>query len=361
MQRIGHENLKAFSASLVEALGASRSTAEDVATSLVEADLRGHASHGVVRLLTTYEPMVEAGLIDPEAKPSVTRRTEGAATVDGNHAFGHVTGREAVGTGLGLLENSGVSVVGVKNASHLGRVGEWAEVAAESGVLVSILVNTGGTERTVTVPGSVDRLFATNPIAFGIPTFDEIPFPIVLDIATSQVAHGKVTKRAIDKGSLPQEWTVTQGGEHVASSEEFEKGEGALLPLGGRTAGHKGYGLAVIAELCAGIVGGGAVIGQEAPQRVNNSAMFVFVDPLLFGSREHITSVIRSVKNQVNGASRPSSISIPPTMKGGRTMLPGEAEFTTYTKRIKEGVPVTEETAASLTELASELGVERSL
>jgi uncharacterized oxidoreductase len=165
--------------------GAPPAVAEQVAASLVRADLRGHESHGVVRLATAYGSMVEAEAVDPAATATVDTRDGATVAVDGRRAFGQHTGRVAV--------NSGVSTP------------------------------------TVTVPGSADRRLSTNPIAVGLPAFDARPFPVVLDVATSQVAHGKVTRRHVDGETMPADWTVTDDGEGVPGATAFEEGVGALL------------------------------------------------------------------------------------------------------------------------------------
>ncbi len=359
--RIMAGRLRDVATELLLAFGTSEAAATQIATSLVDAELRGHASHGVVRLSTTYQPMVNAGAIDPEATPTVERRSASLTSVDGNRAFGQLTGREAIDAGLESARESGVAVVGIQNGAHLGRIGEWAERAADDGVIAFAFVNTGGSMATVAAPGSADRVFATNPIAVGIPTFDELPFSIVLDVATSQVAHGKVTKRAVDGRRLPEGWSVTETGDPVRDPGTFEAGTGALLPLGGQTAGHKGFGLAVCAELFGGIVGRGTVYGQDGPEWVNNAGTLVLVDPLRFSSQEEIEHVVASVHDRVKSATYPSAVSTGSTTKGDRALLPGEPEYRTLVRREEEGIPITDRTAIALSELADSLGIELEL
>jgi uncharacterized oxidoreductase len=361
MRRIPPQTLLDVTTDLLEAFGMPEPEAASVAASLVSAEIRGHNSHGVIRLTTTYEAMIEDGAIDPTATPRVERHSTAVASVDGNRAFGQLTGEYIVDAGVDGAREAGVSVVGVRGGAHLGRIGEWAERAAAEGMVSFGFVNSGGTSRTVTVPGSADRLFATNPITVGVPTFDELEFPIVLDMATSQVAHGKITKLAVDEGTVPAEWTVTETGEHVDDAVAFEEGKGALLPLGGQTSGRKGYGLALCTELLAGIVGRGEVIGQDENDHVNNAGMFVFVDPLQFSSREEIEAVIGTVHSQIRNADYPDAVETGYATKGDRALLPGEPEHETRLEYEADGIPLTDGAIDALTELAEERGVSTPL
>lgn len=361
MQRIQPQKLLDVTTELLEAFGMAKPDAESVAASLVSAEIRGHNSHGVIRLSTLYQAMIDSGEIDPKATPIVERQSPSVISVDGNRAFGQLTGEYIVNAGIEGAEEAGISVVGVRGGCHLGRIGEWAERAAEKGFATYGCVNSGGTSRTVTVPGSADRLFATNPITIGIPTFDELEFPIVLDMATSQVAHGKITKLAVDEGTIPEEWTVTATGEHVEDAVAFEEGAGAILPVGGQTSGRKGYGLALCTEVFAGIIGRGEVIGEDENEHVNNAGMFVFVDPLRFSSQEEIEAVIRTVHDQVRNASYPDAVETGYATKGDRALLPGEPEHQQRLEYEAEGIPLTDGAVDALNQLAEERGVETPL
>lgn len=357
MPRIDPARLEAGATVLLEALGTPTDAAAQVAASLVDADLCGHGSHGVVRIATMYAQMVDEGALDPTASPTIDDADPGAIRVDGNRGFGQLTGRAAVDAAVSVAADRGTATIGVKNGAHMGRIGEWAERAAREGFVFIAFVNTGLAGRTVTVPGSADRLLSTNPIAVGVPTFGAVPHPVVLDIATSQVAHGKVTKRSVAGKPIPPAWTVTQDGDHVADANAFEDGAGALLPLGGRSAGHKGFGLAVVAELLAGVVGGGEVFGEATPGSVNNAAAFVLIDPARFTSRDRVREAVTTFDGYLAEATLSASIERPAAMDGDRPLLPGAAEHRTRARREREGVPVGNRTLDTLAALAADLGV----
>jgi uncharacterized oxidoreductase len=250
------------------------------------------------------------------------------------------------------VEENGVGVVGLGNASHLGRVGEFAEQVAEEGLLFAAWVNTGGTASLVAPVGGLDRRLATNPIAFGVPSFGAVAFPIVLDMATSQVAHGKITKRAVEGKDLPSGWAVDDSGEALTAAETFENGTGAMAPLGGSVAGHKGFGLAVVAELFAGICGDGQVAGEESPRWVNNAATFLAIDPACFGDEPRHRERIAALLAYLRDADFAEEL-LPESARGEELLVPGEAEHRTMADREERGVPIDERTLELLSELAA--------
>ena len=361
MRRINAEALEPFAGTLLEALGAAPQVAEEVAESLVTANLRGHNSHGIARI-PMYAEMIDGGAIDPAATPAVTNESETTANVDGQLLFGQSVGRTAVDVGVEKASESGVAVVGIKDATHLGRIGEWAERATANDLLFGAFVNTQGGAQTVALPGSADRLLSTNPISFGAPTFDALAFDIVLDMATSQVANGKIYERGAAEEELPAEWTVTEDGGSIADPTGFKDSEvAATLPLGGRTSGYKGFGLAVIAELMGSYVGDAIAAGETEPEWFNNAACFVFIDPLRFTTEERIEQRVTAFADRVNSATYRPEIPVGDAAKGDRAMLPGEPEYETTADRRENGIPLPENTIDELNEFAAEVGVDSRL
>jgi uncharacterized oxidoreductase len=357
-RRIPVEELEPFAERLTKTYGASETVAAQVAESLVGSDLRGHGSHGVIRLAMLYRHMIDMGAIDPTATPEVVREADATATIDGHKQFGQAVGRSASEVVSERAASHGVASVGIRNAAHLGRIGEWAERVTENGLVFVAFVNTGGSTPLVAPPGSADRRLATNPIAVGIPSFGAREFPIVLDMATSQVAHGKITKRAVESESLPEEWVVGSSGESVTDPTVYEDGEGAILPLGGHTSGYKGFGLGVVAELLAGMFGDAFVAGQEPDGIVNNSALFLAVDPDRFGEREDNRARVEALTTYLRAADYSTDIPTGPGAHGDQALLPGEIEHCTREERESEGIPFAQETLDLLAELAADQGIE---
>lgn len=358
MVSIDADELASFTEELLGAVGAEDDIAAKVADSLVTANVRGHNSHGV-RRIPSYTELIEgerddAYTLDPTAYPTVESKGPTAATVDGQFAFGQLVGRDVVDTAVEKAEEHGMATVGVRDATHLGRIGEWSERAAEAGMIFGAWVNGQG-PGPVAAAGSASRLFITNPISFGIPTFDALDFPIVLDIATSQVAEGKFNERWAKGEPLHEEWTVTANGDSVTDPDAFYDGEGAMLPLGGRVSGYKGTGLAVIAELFAGITSDGYVAGQTDRIR-GNAAMFMAIDPLQYTTQERIEDRITAVEAHIRSAEYSPNIPVGVAAYGDEYLLPGEAEYRITNDHLENGAYIADEDAAELAELAREYG-----
>ncbi|WP_276253089.1 Ldh family oxidoreductase [Halomontanus rarus] len=342
MDRVSATSLESFAKHAIEAFGADAETAEIVASSLVTADLVGHTSHGCVRL-PYYAEQVEGGAVDPTAAPVV----ESAGEFDqlaGNSAFGQLTGHRAVELLVDGAREHGIGVAGIRDSGHLGRIGEWAERVVEEGFLFVSWVNLQGGSHRIAPPGTAARRLGTNPVTFGVPTFGALPFPLVFDAATSQVAHGKIIERDGSDERLPDAWTITESGDPVERAADFEDGAGALLPLGGRESGYKGFGLAVVAELFAAIVGDGPVATQERQGWAGNGGAFIALDPSSFTSPEDIRTRVESLAAHLRSA---EPIGDEPVL------LPGEPEHRTAVERRADGIPVEANVGAELRALAT--------
>ena len=361
---IGSESLEHFVQQLFVHADAPEESAKQVAHSLVTADIRGHNSHGS-RRTPSYVSFMRDELddkyhIDAHAQPTIEDEGPVHATIDGQFAFGQVVGRTAVDTAIEKATENGLAMVGVRDATHLGRIGEWSERATEAGLIfMAFAGNQGGGH--VAPPGSAERRFGTNPLSFGVPTFDALDFPIVLDMATTQVAAGKIkeTTKKQDE-SIPEEWTVTDSGKPLSNATEYMDGEGALLPLGGNTAGYKGFGLSMITELFATIVGDGLITPQTEYQR-GNAAMFVAADPTLFTTREEVKAKVSALSEYLRETNYQSHLQTGETAYGDQALLPGEAEYIVSEERRANGIPIPDDEVLALCELAIELGIENQI
>lgn len=360
MPTVTPERLEAWCRSMIAATGASEKVARIVARSLVSADLRGHSSHGV-RLLPKYvertgtSPDGDVNRIDPAARPRVEAREGARALVDGNAAFGRVVGHDATELAIEVADEQGLAVVGVRDANHLGRMGEWAETAAEAGLLFLAFVKAEA--QLVAPPGTATRRLSTNPIAASAPTFGALEFPIVLDMATSVAAGGKVLERERTDRELPDGWALGDDGGTMEEPGPFVDGDGALLPLGGTTAGHKGFGLAVVAELFGAIIGNGVVAGQREHVPYNNSAALLAVDPTWFTPERTIADRVRMFAEYVREA-RPIPGVSPGAAADGGVFLPGEPEHRSERMARRSGLSLPEETIRDLNRCAEQFGLE---
>lgn len=344
------EALKSFATRAVEAYGAPPEIAETVAQSLVSADLVGHSSHGVVRI-PYYAELAAEGSLDPEATPSV----ESAGSfhqIVGGAAFGQITGHRAVETLIESATNQGVGIVGIRDSGHLGRIGEWAERVTDEGLLFMSWVNLQGGAQRIAPHGTADRRLGTNPITFGVPSFGALPFDLIYDGATSQVAHGKIVERDGSGETLPTSWTITDSGEPVEHADDFEHGVGALLPLGGRETGYKGFNLSLLTELFAAIVGDGPVSTEPDQNWQGNGGAFIAIDPEMFTTRQEISVRVEALSEHVRSAE---------PIADGEVLLPGEPEYRTAREHRDRGIPVENAVADDLRELAAELDIEFAL
>ncbi len=350
MPTVAADALESFARDALTARGVPDDTAGAVAESLVDADLAGHTSHGVVRI-PWYADAVRTGEIKPDAEPTV--EPAGAChQVAGGAAFGQLVGRRAVETLVDATADRGIAAVGVRDSGHLGRIGEWAERVAAEGYLFASWLNLQGGAQRIAPHGTADRRLGTNPITFGVPAFGALPFDPVYDGATSQVAHGKVIERDGSGERLPGAWTVTRSGDPVERAADFEAGDGALLPLGGRETGYKGFGLATMAELFAAVVGNGPVATEPDQEWRGNGAAFLAVDPAVFTTPDTVATRVQALAEHVRSAD---------PIDDERVLLPGQKEHETRERRLEQGVPVSETVTGALGDLASELGTDVTL
>lgn len=355
MERIDHDALHRFATAVLEATGAPPETAETVAASLVGSELRGHPSHGL-QLLPTYVEWT-AGPLDPTADPEIVAEREEAALVDGNHAFGHPVGREATRLAMGMVESLPVAVVGIRQATHLGRIGWFAEQAAAEGLgFVAFTNMTSG--NPVAPAGSAQRRFGTNPVTFALPSFDAVEHPIVLDIATSQVAYGKLNVRQMAGHSIDPSWTVDERGEPVLDLDAFNEEEvGALAPLGGQDAGYKGTGLMLMAELFAATVSDSPVTPQPGAL-YENAAFFAVFDPLVFTTRGAHEARIEALETYLDETEYAEGVDAGAGTDADRALLPGRREYETRVDYERDGVPVPDPVRETLAALAREQGLD---
>jgi uncharacterized oxidoreductase len=286
---------------------------------------------------------------------TVVHETPTQALLDGNYGFGQTIGPQAVDFGIAKARQAGMAAIGLRNSGHIGRIGDWAEQAAEAGLISIHFVNVQAGE-LVAPYGGVDRRFSTNPICIGVPTDKG---PIILDFATSLVAEGKVLVASNGGKPVPHGALIEPSG-HLSSDprtlygpiegthvRDSARGEGALRTFGE----HKGSGLAFMCELLAGCLTGGGTSGPipgGKRSRIANGMLSIYLAPGSFGTSGFSDSVLdyaRYVK-----ASRPAEA-------GGEVLIPGEPESRTRQERLKNGIPLQVETWAAICETARSLGL----
>ena len=315
---------------LLDVLGALGATADEawiVSRVLLEADLRGQNSHGILRL-PTIAARVQAGLIRPGAQPKVVWGSAALAQMDACHGFGHDMSDRAMQLAIGRARQTGIAAVAVRNNNHIGMIGYYAERAAEAG-LVGIVLTTS--EALVTPFGGAEALVGTNPIAVGFPAQ---PHPFVLDMATSATAKGKIIDRHQRGEPIPSDWAVGPDGR--VTTDAAEALAGAIMPFGGA----KGYGLGLAVELLAGaLVGaatGTAVRGTlDAEFPATKGDLFMAIDPWSLNGASDLDDRAGRYLESVR-ASRPASGAAAPR-------IPGDRARECRAERLAHGIPLSEE------------------
>ncbi len=327
MITIQAEPLRQLVATIFRKAGSDESEARLIGQRLVEANLKGHDSHGVVRV-QTYTDLIKNNGVSFNQHASVVWENDVIAVVDGNFGFGQVVGGEAIEIGIAKAKRSKLAMVALRNASHIGRIGDWSEMCAAAGFASVHFVNVTGHVGLVAAFGGAERRLSTNPFSAALPMPGADP--IVLDMATSKLAEGKV-RVALNKGvELPEGAIVDNAGKASRDPKDFYgPPEGALLPFGE----HKGYGLAVFCELFAGLVPGGGCNQPENPLtgRIVNS-MLSFIFDAGVGMPGGYADEARRLVDHLKSST--------PTTAGGEVLVPGEPERRTKADRLANGVPL---------------------
>jgi len=351
MKPIAHDDLARLVANIFDAVGCSRTEADRIARHLVGANLAGHDSHGVVRV-PRYVQMKNEGLILADQTVDVLVDTPVLAVVDGKYGFGQTVAPQAVEVGIAKCKAMGLSAVALRNAGHIGRVADWAEMAAAQGLVSIHFVNASGS--ILVAPfGSVERRFSTAPYCVAVPISGRAP--LVLDFATSVVAEGKVLVASQGGKAIPNDALIGPDGQTSDDPEllygEYKKigkrdirnGLGALRTFGD----HKGSGLALMCEILGGALSG---TGCTSPGRKFANGMFsLYVDPARMDVDGMFPKDVTRYLAYVKAAKTASP--------GEETLLPGEPEAHTRAQRLTSGVPLAEETWTLLLDTARSVGV----
>ena len=336
--------LGGFVRAIVAATGCGPAEAEEVARHLLEANLQGHDSHGIM-LLPRYVQHVREGKLHPGVVPTPVRQDASLALFEGRMGYGQHVGRIAMDWAIGAARAHGHAVMGLRNVHHIGRVGTYGEQAAAAGLISVHFVNGVSGPPAVAPFGGSDGRLSTNPVCITIPGDP----PLVLDFATSAIALGKC-RVAFNAGrSVPDGALVDAKGQPTNDPGVLYRDQprGALLAFGA----HKGYGLALVCEILAGALLGGATAWRpEMRDRgIVNSWLAFVLDPGRFGDlarfREEVAAIIATVKAS------------PPADPDSPVLVAGEKERRTKANRLAGGVPVDATTWAMLVETARGLGI----
>jgi uncharacterized oxidoreductase len=327
--RIPHERLKELVRTVFAAAGCRPPEDERIAHYLVTANLVGHDSHGVIRV-PSYIDWLRAGKVLANQELRTVFENEVLAIVDGQFGFGQTMGEQAMRLGIDKSRRHGVAVVALRNPGHLGRIGDWAEMAARAGKIGLHFVNTSGVGILVAPVGGTERRLSANPVAAGIPIKNGPP--LVWDISTSVIAEGKI-RVALHKGvPVPDNCLLDAAGRPTNDPKVFYgPPPGAILPFGG----HKGYGLGIVADILAGALTGNGASNPTAT-RLTNGMLAIILDPSFFQTEEAFAAEVERFIAFIKSSPRVSP--------DGDILMPGELEERTRAMRMRHGIELDDTT-----------------
>ncbi len=346
MPFVKSEPLTELAIRLFVASGVPETDANVVAKHLVGANLRGHDSHGVMRV-PQYLQFLREGKYHANVPLEILHETLAVVSADAGWGLGQVQSHRLLAKLLPKAEVLGIASGTLRNCGHVGRLGEYAEAAAERGMAFLASVNSHGAGRRVAPPGGTEGRISTNPICLGVPTATD---PVVLDFGTSVAAEGKVRVHYQKKEPTPEGWLLDSNGQPTTNPAVlYEDPRGTILPFGGNQT-YKGFGLGLLLDLFTGGLSGGSCSHPDAPLAgIGNTLLFVVFDPKHFGGADHFVKQTTGLTDFVRSC---------PTAPGvERITLPGDPERDTKRQREQTGISIPDGTWKLLVDEATKWNV----
>ncbi|HET6520902.1 MAG TPA: malate/lactate/ureidoglycolate dehydrogenase [Geminicoccaceae bacterium] len=348
MRRFSRDGLLELVRAFCRATGSEGDEPELVARHLVEANLAGHDSHGI-GMLPDYMRGIEGGMLVPNRHAEVLADFGAVLVLDGGRGYGQVIADEAMRLGIAKARKQGAAVVGLRNSAHVGRVGHWAERCAAKGFASVHFVNVIDRVPLVATFGGSDARLGTNPFCAGLPGGGGGEPAALLDMATSRIAFGKV-RVAMNKGVPVPPGSLIDGEGRPTDDPNimFPAPRGALMAFGE----HKGSGLAIVCELFAGALTGGATLQPGTPRMggILNNMLSVIIDPGALGERGAIAAEVEALKRWVKDS--------PPAPGFDEVLVPGEPEQRNRAERSANGIPVDDGTWGGIVGVGESIGVD---
>jgi len=336
--------LEEFTAAAMMALGLPSEDAATVATLMVQADMQGSDGHGVIRL-APYAKRILAGGINLKPNIKVVQERTAMALVDGDNAMGHLVMKKATELAIHKARTAGIAWVGSKFSNHAGPASLYARMALQHDMIG--LYFAVGNANHLPPWGGLDMLLSTNPIAAAIPTLNEAP--VVLDMATTVAAYGKVKAKAQRGEMMPEGWMIDRQGKPLLDPTKSE--EGFLLPIGG----YKGYGLSLIVGILAGTLNGAAMgrqvidFNKDFSTTTNTGQAIAIIDPSAFGDITEFKQNVDTLVRELRGSERMPGID--------RIWLPGEQSHEKRLSNEAHGIVLAPSLMKQLNDLAAQLNI----
>ncbi len=343
MPTFAPRSLRALTHLIASRMGSDPEEADEVADHLVRANLAGHDSHGV-GMLPAYVRLLQDGLLVPNQTPDTVLDAGALLVVDARRGYGQRVTADAVRRAIARAKELGACVLALRNASHVGRIGTYGELAAQSGCAFTAFVNVAD-HRDVQAPWAcAEPRLGTNPFCTAVP--GEGGTALLLDMATTTIAAGKA-RVAYNKGVPVGDGCLIDDAGHPTNDPTgfIRDHNGALLSFGR----HKGSGLAVMCEIMAGAIGGGQRVGQPVKGGILNSMLAIVIDVSKLGDPAAIGADVEAIKAHIR------SSRVAPGFD--EVLLPGEPERRAAQQREATGIPVDATTWHDIREAAAKLGI----
>lgn len=344
-QKIQSDNLKAVVRHIFTRAGSSPRECDLLADHLIEANLKGHDSHGI-GMIPAYIAALKVDELKLNASPRIVSEFGSTIVLDGEVGLGQSIAHDAMAMGIERAKKQGSSIIGLHNSHHIGRIGHWAEQCAAAGLVSIHFVNVIAEPVVAPFGGTVARV-VTNPISIGIPRDGHAP--VIVDFATSRLAHGKI-RVAYNKGvTVPDGTLIDAAGQPTTDPATlFSDPRGAILPFGE----HKGWTLAFACEALAGaLTGGEAIKGVVTRKAIVNNMLSILIAPNLMGTAPTYIRELEEMIAWVQSPAPGAEMSV---------LLPGDPERKTRSERLRDGIPVDSATWAQILASAGEIGVSTS-
>lgn len=316
------EHIQTVVQRILLAAGATEAEAKGVGFRLANANLVGHDSHGLIRVCQ-YADQLRDGTIKSGVELTKVAEFNAMDIYDANLGFGQLAAEATTKIGIDKARAHGVAAVGLRNVSHVGRLGDWAELAAEHGVISFHFVNSPA-KPGASPFGGIERRMATNPICIGYPVAGRDP--LIVDMTTSSVAEGKLRVANAAGKPIPEGWVLDKDGNPTTNPGDYYAG-GALQTI----AAHKGYGLSLAVDLLAGALTGGKTAGPD--ETINRNNMFsIFIDSAANGMADEANAIAADYLHWIKAcASRDPEAPV---------LIPGEPEAEQKRRRSMDGIDV---------------------
>lgn len=338
------DTLRSFLVDVFKAAGCDDNTAKLSVDGVIDADLHGHHIQGTDHIYSTIANL-RAKRLNGRAKPRITHETPGTARIDGDGGPGHVTGLIATDLAIEKAKASGIGAVALVGGGDIFRLGYYVERIAHAGLVGMTLTNTH--PMRVHVPGGIEPIMGTNPVAFAFPCADSAP--IVVDLATSTSAIGHVRQASYSNSPIPEGIAIDREGNPTTDAHKAL--DGALTPLGG----HKGFAIALAVGLLSGTMIDAAIgerlraaLAEDNGER-SRGHLFIAIDPNAFGAENHAERTASYAAELKKSRKARNTAEI---------FMPGERGHAKKERYSREGIPLLKSVWENTKKIAQELGVE---